>query len=334
MCVIIARNPGVIIPEDKIDSACHVNSDGFGMSVVDRGQIVTTKLLKCDPRTITKMLEDAKDQKVFLHLRFKTHGLLNLDNVHPFESFKADGKEILFMHNGIIGDFTTGTDKESDTVRFNNVIVKPMIERFVKAGNDPAAIFDDELFTTVVQKYATGSKFVFFDEEENQIIFNKNNGKDFDGWWASNDYSFNRTHREPTNHYYYGKETSYGNNRTGGYWENNKWVPGDRWGDYESEAFDTKGTQSTAKAGTDGKAPVLNVVPKITGPQDKAPTIAPPRKRKTFIEIAKVEKLSQMTALSEEDIEMLVLNYPEQSKILIMDLLEALYTNGDKKVAA
>jgi Glutamine amidotransferases class-II len=306
MCVIIARNPGVEIDPAKIESACQVNPDGFGISVLDRGKLVTSKYLTNNSKTITQMLEEAKDHKVFLHLRFRTHGEVNMENCHPFTSFEGDGKQILFMHNGTVSDYGENDPKYSDTYQFNERVIKPMIDRWVKLGNTPESIFDDPMFIIIMQKYAgTTSKFVLYDESDNQIIFNKKGGKEFDGWWASNDYSFNRFHRAGTG--YYDSRSSYE------WWKDRN--------NYNSEA-DKKGTKGgtsstngvPSKGGGAGevKDNVCLLPPPDKDSRDqkgrfigkdlksgkKDNTIPPPDKRETFLDVVDVESLAACTCLS------------------------------------
>lgn len=334
MCVIIARNPGIEIDEQKIASACQVNPDGFGISVLDRGKIITTKQLTNNSKTITQMLEEAKDHKVFLHLRYRTQGNVNLENCHPFTSFEGDGKQILFMHNGTVSDYGADDPNFSDTYLFNERVVKPMIDRWVKLGNSPESIFDDPMFLIIMQKYAgSTSKFVLYDEAGNQIIFNKKGGKEFDGWWASNDYSFNRFHRTGASTGYYDGRSSYE------WWK-------ERQGSAEAikkgKEVAAKDAQDVSASGQDSC--VISLPPPNKDNRDqkgrfiakdlksgeKKHTISPPDKRETFLDVVNIESLSAVSCLSEDDIDRIIADWPYQTKLLIMDLLYELYLKDRK----
>jgi len=200
MCVIIVRNPEVVIPPAKIESACHVNSDGWGMSVIDRGKIETVKLFDRkgnDPDIVNKMLEEAAKHRVYLHLRFATKGLKNEQNCHPFSIFKDDDYELMLMHNGTLGEF--GDDKMTDSEAFGREIVAPLVERTRFMTDNPLG---DDYVRRIIKKYAgLHSKIVLYDNEGRDLIHGDDKDAtwhDEGGWWASNVYSFNRTHREPS----------------------------------------------------------------------------------------------------------------------------------------
>lgn len=77
--------------------------------------------------------------KLFIwHTRTRTHGSISQDMCHPFRILNkaSDGCDLFFMHNGTFSRsmYTRGT--ESDTVAFNNLILKPVLKANTKALND------------------------------------------------------------------------------------------------------------------------------------------------------------------------------------------------------
>lgn len=215
MCVIIQRNPGVILPEEKIWSASHVNPDGYGISFIDRGKIETIKEYPTGgnkPDIIMKRLVDAPDLQAYVHFRYKTAGKTNTENCHPFQVLDKEthGIDLMFMHNGTMNEFS-GDKEFSDTYCFNEMILKPLLGNFQlgkKVDNTEGSILQDTVLFHILSKYA-GGVFTLYDNEGNYMIVNKKNGvvyKDNNGkeWWASNAYSFNRTHRSSGNGYYNG----------------------------------------------------------------------------------------------------------------------------------
>jgi hypothetical protein len=211
MCVIIVRNPGIEIPEEKIASACIVNSDGFGLSVIDRGRIETIKMYDPkgnNPETVQRALEDAKDHRVYLHLRFATRGGKSFDNCHPFDVYNDDDYHVQFMHNGTLGQF--GSESQTDSEHFAHSILKPLIRRTLNETDNP---LHDEFVQTIVKQYAgSTNRFVLLDNKANDFIHgsgSESKWHDDNGWWSSNVYSFNRTHRSGytgKGYYYGGKE--------------------------------------------------------------------------------------------------------------------------------
>jgi len=192
MCVIIAREPKVDIEFDKIEAGCRSNEDGWGMAVADRGRLVVERHYDKkgnDPEKVIKALEDAKDQKVYLHLRKATHGKLNTSMCHPFEVLtnKSHGTQIGLMHNGVMSEFSDTKNEFSDTAMFVNLIVKPLLERTLKTTGSHEGLLKDRLIKEILQKYAGSyNYFVLVDKFGNELIINRSGGKDFDGWWTSN----------------------------------------------------------------------------------------------------------------------------------------------------
>lgn len=330
MCVIICREPGIEIPHDMLESAAIVNPDGYGISVIDRGKLETIK--EATPNkaaTIIKRLEDAKEQQVFLHLRFKTHGEINVDNCHPFDVHTDNENVIQMMHNGVLGDFSSGYNaKMSDTYHFNEQILKPLVKKLIPYHDTQnSSVLDDDTLLAVVEKYCGyGSKIVLYDNKDNFMIANRKGGVEYKGWWASNNYSFDRKHRTPTTTTYYG---GYVGGRASGVYsfeDKDDELPWQNDPNYKPPTV-TKGKEKADKAAKAdvqrGPASVVNI--SQTTAKHVNPTIVPPQMRDTFIEMVGVNKLEQLTCMEQEDILEIVNEYPEAAVILIMDLFYELY---------
>lgn len=335
MCVIICRDPGIEIPHEMLESAAIVNPDGYGLSVIDRGKLETIKEASTNKAaTIIKRLEEAKDQKVFLHLRFRTHGEINIDNCHPYEVHTDNENVIQMMHNGVLGDFSTGYDgKMSDTFHFNERILKPLVKKLIPYHETQnTTVLDDETLLTVVEKYCGfGSKIVLYDNKDNFMIANRKGGVDYNGWWASNNYSFDRKHREPSKTSYYG---AYIGGRSSGVYD---WRDKDDELPWQSDPnYKPPSVKEAAKEAIKATSKDSAVGKKRVGPasvvnisQQTAkyvnPTIVPPQMRDTFIELVGVNRLEQLTVMEQEDIAEIVNEYPEAAVLLIMDLFYELY---------
>jgi hypothetical protein len=306
MCVIINREPNVEISFDKIKSACTVNPHGFGLMFAEDGKLTIIRQFDekgNDPEEVARLLETYKDHQVSLHLRFMTIGEKSSDNCHPYVTCTKDDDliDVAFMHNGTLSDFRRDNSRMSDSYHFNEEIVRPLFLRF--AHFDPEEpVLKDPLFQSILGKYCgTTSVFNLMDGEGNILVINESRGVKYEGWWASNDYSFNRFHREPD---------------TNGYSSNSNWHYNGRY--YERDYTYPK-TNNTVKALPS------NVVKEV-------PEIEPPVSRETFIEVAKISSLEEVIKLNEEDIEELIEVYPEYAKLLIQDLILALYNQESDNV--
>lgn len=332
MCVIIHRKPGISIPFDKLKSACVVNADGMGLIAIDRGKLELRKHFEKkgnDPDTLAKFLEEAKDLHVYAHLRFRTKGATDKSNVHPFGILKSKkhGIDVQFMHNGTLSDF--GTAEVCDSKHFAKSFLTPLSEKLLKAV-EPNQLLHDSTYCTILEKYAgRSSVFLLADNLGNHRIVNYDNGKEFEGWWASNEYSFNRSHREkddgPT-YYDYGKRRSY--------WTDTNWKD-DKYWERDSVQTETKKVVSLPpvpnNAGGNSRPAFNDDIPFDTEEKEvkevaKKHTINPTLpKRERFIDVAKIDDLADVTQLSMEQIKDLVDDYPEEAAMLIRDLIKELY---------
>lgn len=340
MCVIIARKPNVLIPEDKLRSAAIVNPDGFGFSVIDRGQIETVKLWEPGGNKaadIIKAFEDCKDHQVYMHLRYTTAGKTNVENCHPFQSFKGDGYEVQFMHNGTLSSFKKDSSDFSDTYHFNEEIIKPTLKAFYELyGN---GVLMDPTFKRILSEFKSGgSIFTLYDSNGNELILGT--GKQYDGWWASNDYSFNRSHREPTVDYTHRRKYSQG------YYDNYKDVFGDSCAvdslpksstptqAIVSSHFTTPLTTSSQKALGAEAAKVGHAIKYLKALGGKTVELTPPENRITFRELASIGSLHDVCVLSEEELYDLVTEQPLAATALLMDLIHELWSNKRAEKAA
>lgn len=334
MCVIIHRKPGITIPHEKLISACKVNADGMGLIAIDRGKLELRKHFDGkgnSPEVLEKFLEDAKDLHVYVHLRFRTKGETNKDNVHPFGILKTKkhGIDLQFMHNGTLSDY--GNADTCDSKDFVKKMVTPLAERFMTSV-DPSQLLHDRIFVDILTHYAgRNSVFLLCDNLGNHQIINYDNGKEFEGWWASNEYSFNRYHREPEPNYgsYYSKRRSYWNS------------DGDGWVRDVPQKDSKVVTLPPVPAGN--TPPAFNdEVPFSTKEEAKTEVATKPqvnpttaKKRRLFIEEARLKNLSEVCQLSSEQIKDMIDDYPEETYMLIRDLLKELWdrdVEGDDEV--
>jgi hypothetical protein len=334
MCVIIKREAKIIIPEEKIRSACHVNGDGFGFSVVDRGKIETIKVkkegIKNEADEVLKLLEDAKENEIFLHLRYTTAGKTNEDNCHPFTSFNAEGYEVQFMHNGTLSKFSKGTDHDhSDTWHFNEQILKPLLMRFYEV--DGAGVLLNPLLKTILDEFRGGGVFMLYDNEGNSLAVENTSCKQFEGWWASNEYSFNRTHRDPVKPTY----DDYDRYDYGSYY--NSYSKGRSHSIYSPSKLAAT-LPSPTKTETTSTDTRLKAEAKQTGyaiMQAKKHGILPrkltaPEHRPTFVELANLESLNDIMVMTESDIYDVVNELPQAATALIMDLIHELWVKNQE----
>lgn len=342
MCVIIVRQPGITIPFEKIKAACTVNNDGWGLAVADRGRVEVIRKVDTtnDPEIVYKALEDTKDLRVMLHLRYVTVGERNLANCHPFEvlNHKDHGEDIILAHNGTISQFRKPDDGNSDTKHFVDYYVRPLLLR-AKAFQPHKPVLEDE-FALELLKYTVGSSsLVTFFTPTNDLTVNKSHGKDFVGWWASNTYSFDIRHREPT---------TYWHNRPPSPWKNDHWKDGQAYGSSTVVPYVHKPKKTTHQSTLDfTEVPVTvtehkTIIEKESTEIKKALSMAANtpsplliqnmlnQKRWSFCKISGIDSLKELCRFDPTDLKELVALYPISAAALLEDLLFELYLKDHK----
>lgn len=223
MCLIALRNPRFVIPYDKFESAVVNNPDGYGMSYPDQdGKLITLRSAdKPDPEALYRIInEDLADQKLLVHLRYTTVGDTILRNAHPFPILERDkdGIDLRMAHNGTLSKYRpqSNTSSESDTRVFVREFVRPLFKRLAKGMSPEELLSDDFTKKLLEDQLSAASVLTFLDGNGNSLICNEkgNGGKQEDGWYYSNTYSFNPKHREPPTPKTYTTPSSYKNTQS------------------------------------------------------------------------------------------------------------------------
>lgn len=221
MCVIIERNPGFKIPEDKLESAIITNPDGWGLCFPSgNGELQTARsALAPEVELLDSVLhEQLRNEKIMLHLRYNTAGATNLRNAHPFPVMERgpDGVDIRMAHNGTIHSYKPSKDDtSSDTRLFVRDFVRPLFKRMAKVIEVEEVLADPLIKTILEGMIPSSSVLSFMDGYGNTLTINEtgNGGKREEEWYYSNKYSFNRTHRTGVTqgNFTQGTSTGYGN---------------------------------------------------------------------------------------------------------------------------
>ena len=337
MCVIIIREPDITIPLDKLELACDINKHGFGLSYIQNNRIMTVRSTEDnDFKEIASRLNDLKDRRVYLHLRHATVGAVTLDNSHPLPVLhkKQDKVDLMLMHNGTLWGYKPPvTDLiTSDTVLFNRTFLTPLAKRVVKYTGH-TKLLQDSFLRSLLDREANYSVFVLFDSLGNHYIVNEDRGTQFQGWWASNDYSFQVSHirssRRTTGFVYNRPETKTYDPFIP--WDNEEYeAPAYEMADWEKELAkaDAKIKQdnlfnlSDARKKADCEkigAVVRDAI--MADPTNHGNTFRDLKVLKTpFIQRAKIKSLDDMSLVAEKDLIELCQNHPIGMSQLIVDL--------------
>ena len=173
MCIAIMKSENKKINKATLKRCYDANPDGAGFMYAENKELTVQKGYFTF-KDFYKEYKPHENKQVLLHFRIKTHGPIDKDNCHPFLVNTGLG----FIHNGIISGY--GDNKESDTIQFNNSILKKIV---AKHGNN--SLFDDPM-VELIENVIGYSKLVFLDRHGNYKIMNESKGSWNDGVWYSN----------------------------------------------------------------------------------------------------------------------------------------------------
>lgn len=180
MCIIILNKKG-LLSKETIKNCWENNSDGAGMMYSINNKLEIFKELKNFNKFYNHYVEVRKEypkKYIGLHFRIATHGLVNEENLHPYEI----NENLYVMHNGIITINSNYNNVHlSDTAIFVNDILKKLPEDF---------LYQDHL-VELIRGYIDNSKLLFMDNKGKAWILNSDLGEwTKDNWFSNNTYKF------------------------------------------------------------------------------------------------------------------------------------------------
>lgn len=206
MCIIIEQKLNYTLPWEMLETACFNNPHGYGLVIKDPriNKLQVIRKLTTDAKEIYDLLKDNEDCLRYLHLRWRTEGDINEENLHPFCVFHSDARQIYFMHNGTLPfEFKpTVNEKISDSKKFNDNWLTPFLTRL--HGPSGKGDYHDEFFLSQLKKIWTGdhNRGLLISNDLQPLYINKvkwetiKDGKG-DDFFASNDTYFKSVVRGP-----------------------------------------------------------------------------------------------------------------------------------------
>jgi len=174
MCIAIYKPEGKVLSLATLKECYTSNPDGAGFMYAENKKLHIEKGF-FSFQTFYDAFKKHESKQAVIHFRIKTHGKIDTANCHPF----AVNNSVGFVHNGVISGY--GDADFSDTVRFNEAILRPLVSKW---GN--LALFQDPIIELIEGRIGY-SKLVFLDRHGNHKIMNEHKGQWDDGVWYSND---------------------------------------------------------------------------------------------------------------------------------------------------
>ena len=216
MCLIIRCEPNKPLSEALLQDMQKRNRDGWGMMWIDPdlNKVQTKKSHHGDFAALWNQYQEVKHfPELFIHLRMKTHGLIDEVNTHPYYC----GHGIWLMHNGVIAIDSNSDKTKSDTWHFIHNWLRPLLDQ----SNNPHSLIRSKKIKAVIEKLIGTQNRIVMGDRGGFLLFNEhtwhtitNEATGVKGLHVSNTYAWDAYgFGKPTTHTHH---NSYGN--YGGYW--------------------------------------------------------------------------------------------------------------------
>ena len=190
MCLIVVGNKNDVIKQKSIlENAIKINHNGFGLMYFKDDNIISKKTLSTkfsDVENLIKSVIDDCDNKLALHFRFATEGVVDKINTHPIPilSKEKEGRAISLMHNSPMLPTALIDKDRSDTHQFVKYYLKPVLK------SNPDLLYNQK-WLEQLNRDCEGSRLVFCDAQNKGFVYvNKKLWTKKDKVWFSNDNSF------------------------------------------------------------------------------------------------------------------------------------------------
>ncbi len=179
MCIICVRPKDTKMSKSVLKQCFSQNPHGSGFAYPYQNKVVIEKgFFNFKSLWIRFKLIQDMNLPMIIHARIATSGIISKSTCHPF---RIDTQHVM-AHNGIIqGRLGLQDDELSDTMLFNNFILKPTFLQNSKLWKQPG-------FKWMIEKsIGKNNKMVILDSQGDYVIFNESEGEWDKGVWFSND---------------------------------------------------------------------------------------------------------------------------------------------------
>lgn len=181
MCLMISKPAKASFHETWLADFWSRNRDGAGVMWAEGGKVRVEKILSpTAAQWIRFYKEHAAGRSCLIHLRMRTHGNIDFDNVHPYEV----GNGVWLMHNGILSYGNDEDPSKSDTWHY----IRKHLRDAVAA--DPKVIHTKHFAETVGKHIGASNRFGIMDGAGRSVLVNRSSGVVWGGAWFSNTYAW------------------------------------------------------------------------------------------------------------------------------------------------
>ena len=176
MCLIIYKPAEARIPEELLSAAAVHNPDGWGlMGFAFDGRFLLERRPRVHLPELIDVLWAHRNAELAVHLRRRTRGNAESDNVHPFQA----GKDIYLMHNGTL-PLAPRVPGRSDSWHLATDLLKPLSQRH------PGLLGDHGFLRVLEIGLRPENKLALLDRAQRRIsLLNRAHGVELEGLWLS-----------------------------------------------------------------------------------------------------------------------------------------------------
>ena len=212
MCLIVVGNKDKVSKQKTIlENALRINSNGFGLMYFKNDDVLSKKTLSKNfvdvENLIKSVVEDCSD-KLALHFRFATQGVVDKINTHPITVLSKDnnGRSIKLMHNSPMLPTALIDKDRSDTHQFVKYYLRPVLK------SNPDLLYNQK-WLEQLNADCDSARMVFADGKTNSFIYvNKKLWEKKDKIFYSNDNCFSSSSWMSNISSGFGQSSNYYNN--------------------------------------------------------------------------------------------------------------------------
>jgi len=187
MCLLIHKPAATTFTDEELRDFYKRNNDGFGFMYPKEGRLHIYKQV-APVESFIAAFREREDKEMFIHLRMRTHGDVDIHNCHPYpvltrEEGKALGP-VWLMHNGVLSHGNDKDRSKSDTWHYINDVLRPVLLP------NPLLLLVPEFQRLLAKDIGTSNKFALATANGDFIILNKSSGTEHKEAWFSNTYAW------------------------------------------------------------------------------------------------------------------------------------------------
>jgi len=204
MCILIHHPVGSVLTDAHFEDFYDRNPDGFGAIVNNAHGVNVIKHVGTLEEVQQLYRDHVMGFDAVIHMRWRTHGDVNLDNCHPYEVVPG----MWMSHNGILSTGNAADQTRSDTWHYIQNYLRPLLLE------NPELIHIPAFQAYVGSHIGYNNKFGFMTEDGRSVIINRSAGIEHEGVWFSNTYAWTPHKFGYRTAYQYGSSPNYATQTT------------------------------------------------------------------------------------------------------------------------